>query len=516
MKNFFKTILALIVVLAALGGLMWYRGQHSFEPQDVHLEIEAPPAAAKDQEVPLKIFYHNKTKVSLNDVKLFLNNQKVQDLGVILADQKGELALDQVIKGKQGDIKEYKVQLTYQPANFNSEFTSQTTVKIAVNSSPIVVAVKAPEKAVSGQHIEYKVSIFNNSSEILKKTVISLNFPEGFEPDRKQNQWLIEDLSPGKMEDIAFQGVLKGEVGQEKTVKAFIGDNLEAEEATLIQGAPLSFETSWDGRRVVIDYKNVSDLTLKNIEIKLQVIEGDVFDYSQVDIKGGSFDEFAKEARWTPAGQENLSSLQSGEGGQVDLTFKLADEIPVVTNPQLKTKLIITTNQFNLSQKNTFKVPTKIILQAKGGFAGGELPPQVGQKTFYNIHWRLLNAFNEVQDIVVSASLPEGISWKEVVQEQGHLYFNEESQEVVWELSRLPAYTGFQSPVKEVVFQIALTPKESQKEQTVWVLGESILSAQDAFTKTTISANDNFITSDLPDDPEVSKQDGIVQQQKED
>lgn len=198
----------------------------------------------------------------------------------------------------------------------------------------------------------------------------------------------------------------------------------------------------------------------------------------------------------------------------------------------------------------------------------GFIPPEAGKETSYTIHWNLSNLFNDIENLKVISVLPPGAKWtgnyinsegkislgdenngvfipsreesgaeagtgaqvsaipqtpsdngdilkenteveiKKITEEK--FYYNPETREIVWELPKLDANTGILSPAKEVVFQISVTPEESDAGNVMEILGEVKAEGYDEFAEKEIAAFDAKLTTELPDDESIGVEEGIV------
>jgi hypothetical protein len=81
---------------------------------------------------------------------------------------------------------------------------------------------------------------------------------------------------------------------------------------------------------------------------------------------------------------------------------------------------------------------------------------------------------------------------------------------LTWQVGDLPAATGVLLPVRQVAFQVAITPSLAHLGGFVELIGQSKATGQDTFTGLSLESISSAIDTDLPDDPQVSRQDGIV------
>jgi hypothetical protein len=200
----------------------------------------------------------------------------------------------------------------------------------------------------------------------------------------------------------------------------------------------------------------------------------------------------------------------------------------------------------------------------------GFIPPEAGKETNYLIHWNLSSLFNDINDVRIVSILPEGVSWtgnyirsdgkvslgdqtngaftpEEETEEsesitennanaileaddglennqssednneerenqikEENFFYNTKTREVVWELPKLDANTGITSPVKEVVFQISIKPKDSDVGKIMKIMDEVKATGYDEFVNKEITTFESELTTELPDDYSIGIKEGIV------
>lgn len=507
-----KIYLIIFLILIFAGVFAWYmfeQGQKSFMLRDVKLEIIAPEHVASGQEITYLVKYINNTKATLEQAELSLDNNHQEALGDLAPGQQGEIELKKSLFGQQGEIKIIKAKLKYLPSNFRSFFETETQIEISVKSSSIIASLGGPEQASNGQLVEYTLNYANKSDSTFENLEIKFIYPDGFESD--QDTWQINKLEPDEIGQLKIQGILSGEHGQEKEIIAQISKITQVSAKTKIIGSPLSLEQIKTDNGYIIKYENKSQLSLEQVEITMQ-FKSQALDFDTVEVENGSFDKFAKKITWNSGGVPGLALLEPNTQGQINFIIRLKDPLPEQNNFALKTIAQIKSGEIKNSQELEIKLDSQFILQTRAYYASGQLPPKVNQNTYYNIHWQLLNGANNLEETVITASLPLGLDWQgQVNKDYGRLYYDQETNEVVWDLGQVPAWVGRSQAVYEAVFQIALRPVPSQANKIISVLNETILITKDSFTEKTLTARNAYITSDLPDDANISYSQGIIQ-----
>lgn len=509
-----KIWLIIIFVIFFAGLVAWYmfsQGQSSFMLRDVKLEIIAPESTASGQEISFSVKYTNKTKVALEQVELSFGENNHQNLGSLKPGQEGEIEFKKSFFGQEGEKQIIEAKLRYQPANFRSFFETKTQAEIKIKSSSIIASLEGPKQASNGQTVEYILNYANKTENTFENIEISFIYPDGFTPQEQKDIWLIEKLEANQLGNLKIQGMLFGQDNEEKTIIAKIGEITQVSISTKIIGSPLLLEQIKTADGYSVKYENKSQLSLFQAEITIQ-LEGDAFDFETVEVQNGSFDKFAKKITWNSAGVLALSLIEPSATGQVDFKIKLKNPLPQANNFILKTMAEIKADNIRNSQELITKLDSQFVLQAHAYYSSGQLPPKLGQITYYDIHWQLLNGANGIIETIITASLPSAIEWHSVVSnDRGRLYYDQASNEVVWDLGLAPAWVGRNQAVYEAVFRIGLQPESNQAEKIVPILNQTIFTAKDSFTENTLTSSQNYISSDLPDDPNISYDQGVVQ-----
>jgi len=240
----------------------------------------------------------------------------------------------------------------------------------------------------------------------------------------------------------------------------------------------------------------------------------------------GSLNSLTNTISWNPANEQELSIVEPGEEGNLSLEVRLKDDFPIrrlsdknftlrvegqIESPTVP-EGISASKTVSLSSIET-KIAGKATITTKVFFRdaiskvvnSGPYPPRVNVATQYTVHWSITNYSTDISDVVVSASLQSGTEFVKVVSTNGSVEpeYDAAAREITWRLSAIPSTKGVIGTPVTVVFQIANTPAVNQINQTIPLLGETRLKANDNFTGLTIQASVPPKMSNLPDDPTV-------------
>ena len=567
-KKYFRIgLIVAIVIILIIVVVIFLRGWFSFSKAKVELEVIAPTEIASGEEVTFVVRYQNNNRVALKDVKLIIDypqeaysiegkelTQEIIELEDVLAERRKSKNFKIRLTGEKGSVKFLTVRLSYRPENVSSRFENSASFKINIISVLLGLYLTVPQKAVSGEEVSYALDYINDSEENFSNLKIEIDYPSGFyfksaqpEPSEENNIWQIRELKKNERGTIRVLGSLEGREGENKTLTARItkGENgkflkySQTDAITQISAAPLQislFVNNEEKEKNVnsggkLDYKikfvNNTDIALSQLVLKVY-FQGEMFDFKTLLLREkGFFDSLNNIVTWSAAGVSSLALLPPGESGEVNFTVHVRKDFSINNaydkNFQVSARVELETlnvpPQFNIDKLKiekslSCKINTNVVLQAKGYYNettanignSGPIPPRVHRTTAYTIHWQITNTFNDLENIRVTAILPQGIKWRGVhtsLGEGAQLEYNERTKLIVWRIGKIPAATGFLIPVYELVFQVALTPSITQVGGSPVLIDESRLEAKDTFTGETLESFDTAISTELPDDSSV-------------
>jgi len=561
--------ISLAVVFMAVAGFFIWRGFTSFDKNKVELEINGAERVVSGEEIKYTVKYKNKTRLALENIKLVFHypegsiptNQNGLDETIELSDlavgQEQEIELLVRLTGLKDENKKAWAELIYQPVSLSSNYTNQTEFISQIISVPLILDFDLPEKLVAGQSFDFSLRYLNQAEIAFDNLQIQIEYPQGFvfqsaSPSASENDqvWSLGKLMAGQQGKIFIQGEIEGEQEETKSFKAQLG-LLEDDEfipyaetvaALRISNSPLfvsqtvNNSTSYitkagDQLNYKIDYKNTTNQAIKDVVITSK-IEGSALDLTSFELDQGSFDGASQTITWKASNLPALAYLGPQQQGQIDFSVKVKDNLPI-SNYNDKNFKVINTVKIDSSEKPVSlgdieisgqsqlitKIASQVTLQSQGYYYddlisnSGPIPPQVGQTTSYTIKWRLINTSNDLENVKVTAFLPPHVKWNSKVNPGfANISYSSQTGKVIWTVGDLPSATGLLLPVKEVVFQISITPSLANLNNLVELIGQSQVTGQDSFVNLELTNTDKSIDTDLPDDLKVSRQQGTVVQ----
>jgi len=386
-----------------------------------------------------------------------------------------------------------------------------------------------------------------------------------------------ENLLAGEEKSISVEGSFHSENGKEN-VKADVylleenGEFIKYAEQTkefqiekpeilvsvTINGSEDYYADKNEELEYKIDFENQSDKEIRGLTLNSKL--GNNFDLSSINATEGriSNDEIIWSALRVPA----LAQLKPQEKGNVSFKVKVKDYFTIAKDSDkdfvLENNITIKTSTAEIvSITKSIKVKAFLALETKAYFNddgrienGGALPPRAGEKTYYTVHWSLRNLFSETKNIRIVATLPQGVKWtgkyidskgkviteeieeenatesvtsttsenveenQEIEISEEKVFYDKNTNEMVWEIPVLKPNEGILSSAKEIVFQIEISPEEENVNKEMDILNITNASGYDTFTQQNIFSSKDKLTTKLTNDFSIGEQEAIVQTRK--
>src|SRR4030043_2353204 len=236
-----------IIVLAAVVGIIgfYYYQRNVYSKEVLKLEVLGPEETELLQEIEYVVKYKNNGNVNLEDPELIFDYpeyavptdytslrvvKKSEELGgVIYPGQEKTFIFKGRLMGKEGEVKEAKVSLSYCPKNLRARYTSKTSFTTIIKKIPINLEFDLPVKVKSGKTFSLNLNYFSNTDYPLSDLRILVEYPSGFEfvdsdpKSLEKTEWEIGLLNKTEGGRIQISGKLSGPTGEEKVFRAKIG-----------------------------------------------------------------------------------------------------------------------------------------------------------------------------------------------------------------------------------------------------------------------------------------------------
>jgi hypothetical protein len=569
-------LIAIIVVssLAVIAGAIAFIATYDKEPQKIRLEMISPSEVRRGEpfEVDVEITNSSPNFIRQANLNLSIPSGLIYLSGfndgrsAVVSELVGDIGSGSFSKktfrflpvGPINSLGKLKVTLTYSTGD-RTRYEVSASKDVTISSPAITLDIKKPERILRGAPLELDLHYKNESPTDFPDVAIELRYPGAFKyksasltPDRFNNYWRLGELKAGSAGDLQVRGVFEdsGETSFSIPITiyvTFLGkDYVVFEELVTIKlaSSPIAFEILLnrksdyiaelgDTLNYTLRYENRSGIALTDVVIKA-TLAGELFDFESLRTKA-NIDSLTNTLTWNASNEPQLKILDPGAAGEVSFSITLARTFSIkrlsdknyilrvqaqIDSPSVPYYLEAPkTSAFALLETKVAGFVTldaKVFYRdAKAGIANaGTLPPRVNQPTEYTVHWIIKNYSTDLRDIKINAYLESGVVMTGIVKSNVDTVplYNERTQEITWEIPKIPATKGVISDPVEAIFQIRATPNITQVNQFQPLLSESVLLAIDDFTGLKLSSRDEKLTTALPDDPTIGESSGKVVQ----
>jgi len=382
-------------------------------------------------------------------------------------------------------------------------------------------------------NIEYQSGVINTPEEIDKATELTYADLDQISAKtfEKENYLLLPGLAPTQEVTFRLTGMFEvSESGSRDitinllaadTTNSFIPQSTEIAQFQVIKGEMLTtliLNGSTTAQTVNFDspltflatIKNKSKSPIGGISIRV-VIDSEIVDWKSLDDKAEGTTG-SNQIIWGEKQVPQLKLMLPEDEIEIPFSLKTLTYAQVKDLNSSKYKVnaffeVTLTSIDNVEVSKTidsntilasFNSNAQLTSQARyfdgaGGTIGaGPLPPMVGEKTTYSIQWQVDNTFHELNDLILTANLPDHVTWEfESTSEAGEL--TSKDGKIIWSINRLPISV---STIK-ASFKVSVTPAEGDLNKILSLLGETTLTATDKETGGSLNLTAQPLTTNL-------------------
>lgn len=484
-------------------------------------------------------------------------------VGTIEAHQTVRKTLHALLFDEEGQKPVIKYSLEYRLENSGSVFDTGGEYQVAIGSSPVSVTVNMLKEINADQELVINVELNSNSAEVVSNLLLKAEFPVGFEmksatpqPFAKKTVWNLGDIEPKGERKIKIIGVVAGGQSEEKFFKFSIGTQSSQSETIIDKpfiniakavtikrpflGIDLFVDGGLSGNQVAkaggtvqskVSFQNNLSVPITDavIEVKLT---GQMINKKSVDSKPGFYRSSENLIRWTKFEVPRLETLVPGREGDVSFDYQLfspfSSEATGLKNQEVFVDITIRGKRLsedNVPETIESTVKRKIRIETLAQFNSeikhfsgpfqnaGVYPPKVDVKTEYTINWTISNSLNDIDGARVTAILPSYVIWTGKTSPTAEkMVYDPDSRQVTWEIGKVFAGGGTAGSLRQVSFQVALTPSLSQLRSAPNLLNLAQFEARDTFTSTDLSVTQKPLNTAVSSEPQYNLGNEYVQE----
>lgn len=549
-KPFIIFFLIIFGILGIIG--FWYWQGNIYSKEILKLEILGPEQVKTGEEIEYLVRLKNNGKTRLEEVELIFefpnqsipskafmlrNAQKIED---IYPGEERTYPFKARLFGKENDIMEANVCLSYRPKNLKAFYQSETIFISQIKFVPLTFEFDMSSNVGQGEEMNFSLNYFSNINEILENLRIKIQYPMDFEFKESnpialdENEWPLYSLSQASGGRIEIKGIIEHcEQGEEKIFRAQLGilknDEFwllkEAAQSVKIVESSLYFSalinnsleysaSAGDFLHYEIFFRNTGKKPIQK-KFLFAELDGNFFDLSTLTSKTGEFGQGDNTIIWDWKKVPRLRFLDTTEEGKVEFWIKLKQDIGhQIKNPKLRLKVDLagTEKIFETKINSQIVLNQKVYFEQEFFENEGPLPPNIGEKTTYVVLWQVRNFWNDFENVKVKTQLPEYIRpTGKIFPEEAKFTYDSESRILMWNIGDIKAWQSFESSPLVLAFQIEFLPLFSQKGETPFLVNEAEVSGEDIWTLEIFESAVEGRDTTLPDDQSVSAEQGIVE-----
>lgn len=546
-----------VTCVLAVGGYFGYQrffaSDHEGKP--LSMEFVAFDELKSGSLATIELDYKNQTSYPLTGVEIDVNLPSgfvlktstpiattpadlIFDLGTLPGGSDGKIIIDGVWNVDVPSTTGIQALASYKPANFNAQFHDIATKTIATNLGTTLLNIDAPETANVGETITYTIHVQNSGSEILVAPQVTLALPTGFFVQSSVpplasgggTTYAIADIAPVAEGTIVIAGAFASDVvgTQTLTVVAGIAGTRFSAQATAtaltdVKGSALALTMVGNGTQgtVVADPGSLFHLALRientstdPVTDASALVDFTAEDNLPIDWKAAVLAGGKATAKGIAYDTKTLGTIAPGEHITLDLGIPLKTDLSAVSSTftvSLNATHGVVTVQaapllVSLNSDATVLSALRYYDDDGAPLGSGPLPPTVGTTTHYRAIWTIASGLHGLNDVTVSAVLPEGVVWDDFsTTTSGRISFDPSSRMVRWTLSSVPA----KSSAVLARFSVSITPVSTDIGLTKTMIGKLVLSAKDDVTKAVIERSAEAVNTECTGDPLVQGK-GVV------
>jgi peptidoglycan hydrolase-like protein with peptidoglycan-binding domain len=437
----------------------------------LEISISGPRTAKAGEEVTYQVICKNNGNVILKEPELVFHfpSSSLPEKSLIetikldedlYPNQTKEFTFKARFFSAEGESHEMKSWINYYTKKNSSVMMSEVAYfSTTISEVPIDLVLDIPQKIPVSPNEEltstFRVRYFSSENIPAERLKLSMNLPQEFVlqesiPERKADYEfdipVLDQTRRGEIEIIGSFPTVR-EIGQTLNFDAELFIELNGFNISLKKSSSsaLTYEPNFVFSQKInnkeryypsvgeklhyeIYFKNIKDEALSNLNLST-VLEGNFFDLSTIDVPLGSFSQGSRSISWSGENVDQLKYLTPGEEGKVEFWVNMKkDYVPqdiTETNTSIKNRVILAgfENEFRSRISSLVKITQEVYFNDIYKYFSntGEHPPKVDRATYYTVVWKLENYYNAIENILVKASLPKGVSFRSVKNSQGEV-----------------------------------------------------------------------------------------------
>ena len=546
----------------------------SISPSKINIVVQGPITGVSDEDIPLIVRVVNRNSVNLETPKLIVdypdgtytttdkpNSLRTQEIPLDNIESNGfvEYLLNQRFFGEEGERKNLALTLEYRVPGSHPVYRSETTAHtVTLRGDTVSITKPSLTRAVSGKELKISFSVTSRVSFTLPSVVVRVRYPTGFVPlkettnatNEEQTIWTFTDFPGGATKNIQITGIIRGEPGVQQafTAEAFASpavkdgnavrvarkvENILIEKSFLRATILLNGSESdtvvaspKDTVSGIIQWRNEETTALKNVVLRA-TITGTGLDESSVQVRDGHYDINNNQIVWNQTKYPRFSNINANQFGDLPFSFKiLPSRIEFsAENKRVTVSVSVTANRVGYSSIDSINnieekvVKVRSAVQISGATLHstsriantGPIPPRIGEKTTYVLHYFIKNDGNILNDAILTIPLSSHVTFNGVINgvNAKNLQYDTDTHVITLAIPQIDAFGTNASSSVEI--QVDLIPRSTEAGSEVTLANVATFTAHDKFVNREYQGIFPKLNTFLPTESD-SRKTGIVQE----
>lgn len=498
---------------------------------------------------------------SPTDLVTDLKSQR-SPLGTIEPGGRRQGTVSAVFAGLEGEQANIEVELEYRLQGSSAIFVARKEYPVTFSSSPISLSVEGNSETISGQELEFKLTIASNADAPVRDVLLHAAFPFGFSllstslnddiaitrPSAASNSglWAMGDFQPGQKKTVTVRGVLKGEQSDERIVRFIVGTRKSITDtkisATLADYAHaltvsrpfldmnIAINKTEGGAAtsigpgelvtVTVDWQNNLQTAITDAVIVAR-LSGLTIDGSTVRTTDGFYRSSDRSVLWDKSTTRGvLGNVPAGAKGSVQFAFQSpsSQSLELTRDPKLTISVHAAGKRVSeagvpeglqATAVQNIRLASDLQLIAQGLYSGnplgssGPMPPKADEETTYGIVLSITNTTNEIKNAKVTAALPPNVRWVGIHSpSSAKISFNQIDSTFTWDVGTVEPGVGIGGTVpRQIAIVVGLTPSQTQIGSSPPLVRSIVLKGIDGATNVLVTREAQDVTTNIVGDP---------------
>lgn len=460
-----------------------------------------------------------------------------------------------ILYGIDGQQREITYVLSYRAQGTSQPMRIKDAHRIELRTTPILLTEPTHTSPVAGKEVTFRTRVQSNLEEVIDTVYVQVSYPSGFSPlafsitpfNAERTLWRLPLLKPNEERDLWVRGVINGRERDEQAfvVGVFVSPTGQLNEAVkvaeenvifTIEKSFIDIDLSLNGskdRTIAVSpgalvngrlsWRNADRDRLEDLVITV-ALSGNGLDAKSISSRNGYFDESQQQVIWDKQQIRSYSLVRAGGQGETEFSFRVLSEQPEAERQvqvsvsaralRAQTQSVETIDRAlerSVSLRGSLQVVASTRYQTGLVKNQGPIPPRVGKRTSYTLHYDIGNTGNPIEDFFMKIPLGRDVLFSGQIAGLSRDFwtYDESFNEITIRIPSLAA--SGQRSSRSFGVRVIVEPGERDVGSVLTLSGRTTWQAKDVYVNESVQGSlpslSTRVLSEPLSDPEQS---GIV------